>query len=331
VGDYVIFRSASGGFVPSPDTKIGDSHTNAYTDVSASAGFTYYYRVVAVDIHDNQSPPSDAVSLTVAANTAVQVQANWNLISVPITVTDYSKTVLYPTSTTSAFGYNGQYVADGVLANGKGYWLKFNGAQSVPFAGTERISDTIVVTEGWNLVGSISYPVPVSDVISIPPGLATSTFFGFAGSYATVDIIQPGIGYWVKVSQSGKIVLSKGTQAAGAAAIRISPTNERPPAPPVAERSDAAAGTPASYGLMQNYPNPFNPTTVIRYSLPVQELVSLTVYNILGQEVARIINEVQEPGEKSVAFDASALSSGTYTYRLTAGSFTQSRTMILLK
>ena len=106
---------------------------------------------------------------------------------------------------------------------------------------------------------------------------------------------------------------------------------------------------PSSFEVRQNYPNPFNPTTVISYSvpsqmgrdlvpttgrdgqLPVFSPVRLVVYDLLGREVAVLVNERKAPGSYSVEFNADGLASGTYIYRLTAGSFRQSRRMLLLK
>jgi hypothetical protein len=81
----------------------------------------------------------------------------------------------------------------------------------------------------------------------------------------------------------------------------------------------------------QNYPNPFNPSTTISWQLPVDAFVSLKVYDVLGNEVASLVNEEKPAGIYEVEFDASTLSSGTYFYRLEAGSFVQTRKMILLK
>jgi len=90
-------------------------------------------------------------------------------------------------------------------------------------------------------------------------------------------------------------------------------------------------GVPGTYALGQNYPNPFNPSTSVEFSLPAASHVRLAVYNMLGQEVATIVNGPMVAGTHMVRFDASHLSSGVYLYRLTAGSFSKTLKMVLLK
>jgi hypothetical protein len=89
--------------------------------------------------------------------------------------------------------------------------------------------------------------------------------------------------------------------------------------------------TPASFVLNQNYPNPFNPTTNISYEIPVKSNVVIKVYNVLGNEVATLLNEEKQPGNYQVKFDASKLSNGIYFYTIKTVGFTQSKKMILLK
>lgn len=91
------------------------------------------------------------------------------------------------------------------------------------------------------------------------------------------------------------------------------------------------AGTPSEFVLSQNYPNPFNPTTAIKFSVPERSDVSLKVFDMLGREVATLVNEVKEAGSYELNFDASALASGTYIYKLTAGNNVQTKKMVLLK
>ncbi|NQV29679.1 MAG: T9SS type A sorting domain-containing protein [Candidatus Marinimicrobia bacterium] len=89
--------------------------------------------------------------------------------------------------------------------------------------------------------------------------------------------------------------------------------------------------TPANYSLSNNYPNPFNPSTMISYEIPTTEQVRLSVYNVLGQEVMVLVNDVQTAGAHNVQFQAGTLASGIYMYRLEAGSFTSTHKMILMK
>jgi lysophospholipase L1-like esterase len=91
---------------------------------------------------------------------------------------------------------------------------------------------------------------------------------------------------------------------------------------------------PEVFLLLQNFPNPFNPSTTISYSIPVgtRHAVSLLkVYDVLGRDVATLVDEVKPAGTYTVNFDASQLSSGVYYYKLTAGSFTQTKKMILAR
>lgn len=88
---------------------------------------------------------------------------------------------------------------------------------------------------------------------------------------------------------------------------------------------------PLVYELAQNYPNPFNPTTKIVYSIPVQAQVELKIYNVVGQEVATLVNEVQKAGVHNAKFTSTNLASGIYFYRLVAGDFTSVKKMVLLK
>jgi hypothetical protein len=88
---------------------------------------------------------------------------------------------------------------------------------------------------------------------------------------------------------------------------------------------------PTRYELTQNYPNPFNPTTQIKFSIMKQSNVNLKVFNILGQEVKTLVNEVKVPGVYQVDFDASELATGMYIYQLQAGDFVSAKKMLLVK
>jgi len=89
--------------------------------------------------------------------------------------------------------------------------------------------------------------------------------------------------------------------------------------------------TPLSFQLEQNYPNPFNPVTTISYLLPSRSEVRLIIYNLLGEEVARLVDSIQPAGLQQITWDASGVSSGIYFYRIQAGDFVQTKKMVLLK
>jgi ligand-binding sensor domain-containing protein len=92
-----------------------------------------------------------------------------------------------------------------------------------------------------------------------------------------------------------------------------------------------SADAPASFSLGQNYPNPFNPSTVVSYRLPVVSNVKLAIYDLLGREVAVLVDEIKKAGTYEVRFDGSHLASGVYFYRIQAEGFTKARRLLLLK
>ncbi len=88
---------------------------------------------------------------------------------------------------------------------------------------------------------------------------------------------------------------------------------------------------PSSFALDQNYPNPFNPSTTIRYALPARSFVLLTIHNTLGQQIATLVQKEQDGGFHEVRFDAEGLTSGVYFYRMQAGSFVETKKLLLLQ
>jgi len=96
------------------------------------------------------------------------------------------------------------------------------------------------------------------------------------------------------------------------------------------------AQIPKEYILNQNYPNPFNPVTTLRYDLPEQSDVTITIYNMLGRKVKTLVNPTQDAGFKSMIWDATndygkPVSAGVYLYQIQAGEFVQTKKMVLLK
>ena len=100
---------------------------------------------------------------------------------------------------------------------------------------------------------------------------------------------------------------------------------------PVVSVPNENSPIPNTFQLQQNYPNPFNPTATIEYHVLVSSFVKLSVYDILGREIAVLANEIKPVGKHRVTFDGSNLPAGVYFYRMQAGKFQETRKLILLK
>lgn len=275
------------------------------------------------------SPGVLAVGGTALAGT-FDLPARWNIVSIPYDAGNCLMAANYPLAISRAYWYNGGdgYVPVETLCVGQGYWAKFNSPQQYTINGRVLDADSFDVRAGWNLIGSISFPVLVSHITSDPPGIVTSRFFGYNGSYSACDTIRPPWGYWVKANQDGRLILSSAGSPTAASRIQITPGSERPPAPP---EEEVASAQPLTYGLHQAYPNPFNPRTHFQYTIAAAQFVSLKVFDVLGRDVATLVNEVKRPGVYSVEWDATSQPSGVYYYRLMAGSFVETKKAILIR
>ena len=268
------------------------------------------------------------------------------MVSVPVGTSNSSVSSLFPGATGSAFAWvggssivqnaagkltGGSYVAQDTLVNGVGYWIKYDSAATNSITGFLQIEDTIDVVSGWNLIGSISDPVAVSQIASIPGGMVTSQFFGYDSAYQVADSIQPGYAYWVNVNQGGSLILSSLDSIPPASLITIVPDTGLPPPPPDQILGVDDNGQPAKFFLADAYPNPFNPSTTLEFGIVKPGFVSLKIYDVLGREVATLASEYLQPGTYSRTWDASSKTSGIYFYGLTAGSLAMTKKMLLLK
>ena len=264
------------------------------------------------------------------------VMARWNLLSLPGNAVDPRVEILFPTAISEALTYESTsgYISTDSLIHGVAYWVKFGYDQEVILNTDSITADTMSTVEGWNMIGSITSPVPVAGITSIPGGISTSEFFYYNGRYTVSDTIKPGAGYWVKVAGDCRLILSSGLQSdRSISRIHIIPGNEMPPSLPSRGNDQFASGetTPDEFALSQNYPNPFNPSTTIRFDIPISSFVTLKVYNIVGQEVATLVNEKREAGRYKIDFNASNLASGMYFYRLTGDNFVSALKFILVR
>lgn len=156
--------------------------------------------------------------------------------------------------------------------------------------------------------------------LSIPSFSVSSSTVFISSTYKPVQSssIQVGqsVSVWAEQDQNGNLKAVQVQQISSSVSV-------------VNDKSDQSV--PVTYELKQNYPNPFNPSTDITFTLEKQEVVSLVVYNIIGQEVARLVSGPMSAGSHIVKFNASKLTSGVYLYRLKAGNFIAVKKMLLLK
>ncbi len=387
------------------------STTNSFVPTSPSQWATFAFPLMTVFPH----------SVTASVN----IKSGWNMLSVPVQANDMTASTLFPNATSLFYGFSSGYSAVTTLANGNGYWSRFDSVKTFSFTGNSVNVSTIPVAAGWNLIGAYDQSVTVSSITSTPASIINSSFFGYDNGYILPTSLSQGNGYWVRVSQAGTLNLS------AVAAKYINPiqnewvkvtvrdnnsnetklylakdetklnTFDMPPMPPtgvfdarfisnrfvesintinqlkfqssaypvtiqvdggnllikdlvdgkfinrsvkngdkvvIADQSITQVTlskiqTPNSFGLKQNYPNPFNPSTVISYEIPTNSIVKLKIFDLLGKEVADLINAPQEAGTYSisVSLDSYGLTSGVYLYQLQAGSFVQTKKMVILK
>ncbi|MDP2209328.1 MAG: glycosyl hydrolase family 18 protein [Bacteroidota bacterium] len=143
--------------------------------------------------------------------TEVILSGGWNLVSMPVKLQDTNAKNVFPTAISSLFGFTGSYSVVNTLEYGKGYFAKFDSPQTLLFAGDTFLIDTVEVNAGWNLIGSVSKEVPVSNISISPPGNITSDFWYLNQGYQKADTIKPGYGYWIKFSEPGLIILNAHT------------------------------------------------------------------------------------------------------------------------
>jgi hypothetical protein len=206
--------------------------------------------------------------------------------------------------------------------------VKVNDVQRPPVFTTElpyTVVPVVKVAPQWSNPGP--KPFTFTYVANSPEGrvLNFSLIAGPAGAQITADGVfswlpveaQKGLVYTVTVLVSDGILTATSTQLIAASSIVTG--------------VDDGKGVPTEYSLFQNYPNPFNPSTSIQIALPKEGNVKLTVYNILGEEVAVLANKYMSAGYHKFNFDASKLNSGMYLYKVEANDFVSVKKMLLVK
>ena len=369
---------------------------------------------------------------------SVSISNGWNMVSIP-GLHPVNQNVLTwwagKDPLADVFKYGGAgYVSTSTATPGEGYWMKHSGSNVYntgdewPAGGIQIVPhNSLFGLVGWNLIGGYEQVVAATNVTTNPTGLQSGPVYKYSGGYQVAATLDPGYGYWMKLSGSGQIIIPESFAKKGQPVDyfkkdwgRITITDasgisytlyvvkgevnldnyELPPAPPtgmfdirfssgrIAEDINSSLKTidmsgvtypltvrvegmdmrlmdetgktvnvnmksgedvvisdatiqklmvsgelvPAEYALEQNYPNPFNPSTMIEFSLPENVgNVKLSIYNMLGEKVAELVNVALVAGKYSYQWNASNVATGMYIYELRTDKFVGMKKMILIK
>ena len=277
------------------------ANTAAYANTGLAASTTYYYQVRAYNAGGNSAYSNEANATT---------PSNPNLaLNKPATAssTNNANTPAY-----AADGSTTTYWQSGSVGNSTVAWWR------VDLSASAAIGRVVIKWQASFYARA--YQIQVSN-----DGTAyTTVYTDNAGNGGTDDVSFAAISArYVRVYMTSN---NKPSERINEVEVYASPG-----AGLAKSAADGAAIVPTSTTLEQNYPNPFNPSTTIRYSLVKPTLVTLRIYNVLGQEVATLVQREEAVGEHSVEWVAANLSSGTYVCRLVAGDHVENRRLLLLK
>lgn len=193
-------------------------------------------------------------------------------------------------------------------------WSDKNGKYIFFLGGFIETDNTYTTRDTW------AYDVENEIWLSCPEIIPASGCMGVTTVLKNDSVFIAALGGWSMETSLGTLALNEWLYVGKAAPDSIVAISEEPNAPAV-------------YSLAQNYPNPFNPTTIIKYSIAEAGQVELKIYNMLGQEIKTLVNEMKNAGNHEVKFNAAGmnLSSGVYIYRIKTGSFVQSKKLMLIK
>lgn len=269
--------------------------------------------------------------------------------------------------TSNVFGYLGSYQVASSIKPGKAYWVKSSGNGSITLGPTtvpKTLPDkfdaynSLTITDNLGRKQELYVAEDMQrklnpDFYEMPP-LAPEEFFDARFvSQRMLEVVDDRNAHEFPIAishaQYPLTISWKLTSAAiqtkltiGGKEMRLSASGSTSiiqPSTLVLNVRETSAGIPTEFSLSQNYPNPFNPTTTIQYEVPAATKILLKVYNILGEEIATLVDEIQEAGYKTAELNANNLSTGLYFYKLQArpiaggqaGSFTEVKKMLLVK
>jgi hypothetical protein len=269
---------------------------------------------------------------------------------------------------TAMFGYSGSYSISTVVKPGKAYWIKTSAAGDIAFgpaatpqAATPNVAsqqsassdyssytrltmtDALGRSQQLYIADDPEHKIPAG-FFEMPPAAPDGPDMRFA-SQNIVETVGDTRPHEFPIKVSGieyPLTLSWHIASASASASLLIGKSARPMAGegsvalgagdgPISVGYSGGAPLPSEFTLAQNFPNPFNPKTRIEFTLPAGAKVAVRVYNILGEEVATLVDQTLDAGYQSVDWDAANMPSGIYIYHITAGTFSASRKMLLLK
>ena len=148
-------------------------------------------------------------------NSKYNVSSGWNMLSLPIDVTDNNYLTLFPNAVSGTlYGYSGTYVTTTTIENCDGYWLKFPAAEVADIYGLDRTECVISLRAGWNMIGGPNCNVPLSSVIDPGGIIIPGSLYGYSGSYSNSTSIDATKAYWIKTSSAGTVTISCSTSVA---------------------------------------------------------------------------------------------------------------------
>jgi poly(beta-D-mannuronate) lyase len=232
----MTIAAVNGSIVRNPDFALYDSGMTVQLTAAPAVGYAFNAWegdasgiTNPIDVLMDGNKSITALFRVSGDTIRIPVQSRWNLMSIPLDPVAGMLDSLIPGAISEPYYYSGGYVADHNVIRGRGFWVKFPAEDTVSIRGTLVTVDSLDLTSGWNLVGSISVPVNVGTITANPPGLVLSQFFNFTGSaYTVAGTLEPGRGYWVKSTMSGKIFLTSGPLLTGKP-VTILPVSDYPP------------------------------------------------------------------------------------------------------
>ncbi|RMI25184.1 MAG: T9SS C-terminal target domain-containing protein, partial [Calditrichaeota bacterium] len=185
---------------------------NGRLTLSATLNFRGFSRVTVTVTDDSGATAMGSLMAEVLSGVrsfSRILQENWNLVSLPLQVSDPAYLTLFPNAIPGTlYGWDGSYLPGDTLFPGNGYWLRFPAPDTVQITGMALDSLRLHLRKGWNLIGGISRDVPLSEVVDNNNILIPGTLYGFDGTYYPADTIRQGEGFWVNTYDSGTVSLT---------------------------------------------------------------------------------------------------------------------------